>query len=184
MNPAPPVISARTCRSSSWNSRDARPRPRRARRSASPGWSGSDRTSSHSRRRARAAAPVRRGQRRLSRNRQRDSAPAFRCRARARCRCSAIADAAVAHRRTDDRHGPGLLRRERSPARRSAPRDSRRERPPPRRPGREKRQARAQDRGLHLVEPGVDAGLLVVIAIGLAAVAQPPDARRRARGRW
>ena len=38
------------------------------------------------------------------------------------------------------------------------------------------RQPRAQDRRLQLVEPAVDAGLDVVVAVGLPAVAQPPDA--------
>ena len=42
---------------------------------------------------------------------------------------------------------------------------------------RQQRQAGAQDRRLHLVEPRVHAELAVVVAIGLAAVAQPPDAR-------
>ena len=46
---------------------------------------------------------------------------------------------------------------------------------------REKRQARAQDRRLQLVEAAVHAGLDVVIARRLAAVAQPLDARRPAR---
>ena len=50
------------------------------------------------------------------------------------------------------------------------------ERPAPRRPPGEARQARAQDRGLHLVEPRVDAELFVTVAIDLAAVAQAPDA--------
>ena len=45
------------------------------------------------------------------------------------------------------------------------------------RPARQPGEPRAQDRGLHLVEPRVDAELAVMVAIGLAAVAQP---RRRA----
>src|SRR2546428_13756367 len=37
------------------------------------------------------------------------------------------------------------------------------------------RQARTQDRSLHLVEPRVDARLLVMVPVGLTTVAQPFD---------
>ena len=48
-------------------------------------------------------------------------------------------------------------------------------------PVRQERQPRAKDRGLHLVEPRVHAELAVVIAIGLAAVAQALARARRSR---
>ena len=52
------------------------------------------------------------------------------------------------------------------------------DRPASRRPSRQIRQARAQDRRLHFVEPAVGAGLEVMVARRLAAVAQPLDPRR------
>ena len=55
---------------------------------------------------------------------------------------------------------------------------ARRERPPPRRPAAQQRQPRGQDGRLQLVESRVDARLLMVIAIRLAAVSQPADALR------
>ena len=45
-------------------------------------------------------------------------------------------------------------------------------------PAAEERQPRAQNRGLHLVEPAVGAKLVVAIPRGLPAVAQPLDPRR------
>ncbi len=52
------------------------------------------------------------------------------------------------------------------------------QRPAPRGPLREERKAGTHDRGLHFVEPRIDARLLMPIPIGLAAVSQPLDARR------
>ena len=55
------------------------------------------------------------------------------------------------------------------------------QRAPPLRPLREMNESGAEDRGLHLVEPAVDAGDLVPVAVALPAVAQPPHPRRHRR---
>ena len=52
------------------------------------------------------------------------------------------------------------------------------ERAPPIGPPAEERQPGAQDRRLHLVEPRVDAELVVAVLVGLPAVAQPLRARQ------
>src|SRR5204863_3533506 len=58
---------------------------------------------------------------------------------------------------------------------------SRGERTAPRRPGGKAGETRSQNRGLHLVEPRVEARLLVMIAIGLTAIAKAFDRRGQRR---
>src|SRR5438552_18895621 len=52
------------------------------------------------------------------------------------------------------------------------------DRAPPRRPARQPRQPRAQHSRLHLVEAGIDSGLLMMIPVGLSAVAEAAQAIR------
>ena len=88
----------------------------------------------------------------------------------ARSRAAAADDEQVVH---VARIALRRARRQAPPA--SAVAVARGERAAPGGPAGEPRQPRAQDGRLHLVEPRIDAGFLMVIAIGLAAVSQPPD---------
>ena len=113
-----------------------------------------------------------------------DNESASRCR-RDASDCSAAASSPVRRcargRRTDDRRGRDRIRAGRR--RRARPSSSARYRAASARRravhAAEARQAGAEDGGLHLVEPRVHAGVLMMIPVGLAAVAQPLDARRQ-----
>ena len=181
MKPAPPVMSARTRRvlSSEAAVRGSKACTAAATSSTSssrsPGWSGSDSTSSHTRRGNRAVRPDRARRAPAAAESAPDSESASRCRAPRGAPAASCASRG-AGRRTDDRRGRHRARGGTStgaPGQRRA--IARRQRAPPAGPAGEARQPRAQDGRLHLVEPRVDARLLVMVAVGLAAVAQPPD---------
>ena len=162
----------------------AAPRRRlaRRRRRSSRGWSGSDRTSSHDARGDRAVGRVDARRAPAAAESAPGSESASRCRAPRRCACSAVRVAARG-RRTGDRRGRRRARRARRralPAQRardSAPRARAAGRSSARRSGSRARRIAACSSSSRELTPGSS----MVVAVGLAAVAQPLDARRRAR---
>ncbi len=139
----------------------------------SPGWSGSESISSHDARGNRAVGRIERGQRRLLRDRHRVVNQRFDA-ARGKVRLQLAPCRVPDDEQMVDVPGVAFRRRvdraAREPLRGTAP-------PAPAAvgPAAKARQPRAENRRLQIVEPRVDARLDVMIAVGLAAVAQPLD---------
>src|SRR6266850_2593029 len=176
MKPAPPVINARTRDVLSRNRGRRRERVHRLRDRVDVGVV--ERRIQRQReylvaraRRNRALARIGRRQRRLARNRhgivnERLDAARREVRLQIRARVRSYDEEMVHVARV-------LLRYQADGAARERAAVPRRQRAAARGPRRQKRQARAERGGLQFVETRVDAGLLVMIAAGLAAVAQP-----------